>query len=747
MLKRATILFMILTLLPVLMFAQNKALLKPGGRAVYLSKDQDAKEVFKVMTSEKKAKFVIKSTKNQYTPPVANNVNGTPDTLSHQGVNYSSTFGGFGQDVLVGWFVCPSDLIIKAVGFDCGDNPGAVDGEITLYKIGNGWDLEKLQTPGALQLGWWVATGNGFNDITPFEKFASEPKTWVPATEGATYPFAEDIWSDEGVGAPVKPEYDNNTETYQWVEMNLLQEPTLLKGEIFAIAIKNVDQVFDANRFGIMSDVDLGYGMFKFYANGRTSGNLATAGWWQREYMPNFVAAVELTGDIAPKIEDITDLGTTMSTSDRVVQATITDVNPSGGPAGVASATLQYFLNEDSVWIDVPMTAAADVYSGTIPGQTAPTQVTYRVKATDVAGFETISEQTFWYKIFAASGAPSLIVFNGFSGDAGYPQDYYFAEPFKSDVWSFGPLTAELLNNYTNVIEIATSGPNDINSDEVKTWIGASPTHNYMLIGDEWLGSQSNWTNSTYAAGTFQYDILGVVADSNDVNYDASGDEQGTSLIYPQQGTLLGDSLYNALAAATEDSLLYNPYYEISVSNWLDGVFVQSDVVVDYKAKGVSSGEMFNVGIHRTLPAGNKIVFLTFDPLSLDANPPYTNDNYVWYGYSTIAPQFQAVTQFFNVATDVSDDISKANQFKLSQNYPNPFNPTTNIRYTIPQSNNVTIVVFDMLGKEVAKIVNGFQQAGTHTASFNASNLSSGLYIYKLTAGEYSTSKKMMLLK
>lgn len=87
------------------------------------------------------------------------------------------------------------------------------------------------------------------------------------------------------------------------------------------------------------------------------------------------------------------------------------------------------------------------------------------------------------------------------------------------------------------------------------------------------------------------------------------------------------------------------------------------------------------------------------------------------------------------------------NSFNLAQNYPNPFNPSTKISYALQSPELVTLRVFDVLGREVATLVNQYQSAGNHTVSFNASSLASGMYFYKLEAGSFQSIKKMMLLK
>jgi len=86
-------------------------------------------------------------------------------------------------------------------------------------------------------------------------------------------------------------------------------------------------------------------------------------------------------------------------------------------------------------------------------------------------------------------------------------------------------------------------------------------------------------------------------------------------------------------------------------------------------------------------------------------------------------------------------------EFRLEQNFPNPFNPETNISFTLPEASNVTLRVFNLIGQEVATLVDGAQVAGSHVVQFDGSNLTSGVYIYRLEAAEFSATRKMILMK
>jgi hypothetical protein len=118
----------------------------------------------------------------------------------------------------------------------------------------------------------------------------------------------------------------------------------------------------------------------------------------------------------------------------------------------------------------------------------------------------------------------------------------------------------------------------------------------------------------------------------------------------------------------------------------------------------------------------------------------------IWVGYDgankkLYFDRYGAVTRITNNETIIPEE------YQLSQNYPNPFNPETKIDFMIPKNDFVSIKVFDITGKEITTLVNSVMNKGSYSVNFNASNLSTGIYFYKITSGSYSETKKMMLVK
>ena len=112
-----------------------------------------------------------------------------------------------------------------------------------------------------------------------------------------------------------------------------------------------------------------------------------------------------------------------------------------------------------------------------------------------------------------------------------------------------------------------------------------------------------------------------------------------------------------------------------------------------------------------------------------------------FYGYRVYISPTRTIT-FVDNKTKIAPSV-----FELNQNYPNPFNPITNIEYSIPVSSRISLNVYNSYGQIVAILFEGYQKAGTHVAEFNASGLTSGVYIYRLESGNAYLAKKFILMK
>lgn len=203
--------------------------------------------------------------------------------------------------------------------------------------------------------------------------------------------------------------------------------------------------------------------------------------------------------------------------------------------------------------------------------------------------------------------------------------------------------------------------------------------------------------------------------------------------------------------------------------------------------KGSGPDTVSNMGV--TFPIGTPVMVVgkyTFVPGS-------SNDLLALYAFTTTAPLVEPVTPLVSTPTVGSADLANvgrvglrqgtaanapslrvdgiqiskswpkmvtgvtttstvADKFSLSQNYPNPFNPSTTIKFTLPSNGMASLKVYDLMGKEVSSLVNGQMNAGEFTANFNAANLSSGMYFYKLEFNgvdgkSFSEQRKLMLVK
>lgn len=185
-----------------------------------------------------------------------------------------------------------------------------------------------------------------------------------------------------------------------------------------------------------------------------------------------------------------------------------------------------------------------------------------------------------------------------------------------------------------------------------------------------------------------------------------------------------------------------------------DAVIFKGGLDENLKRKGINSPSTtpaFTLAEIGPTPAGSG-VFLRTKPATGDFNGDGFYDIVVEKQFDgrdgAVSSRLLVFSPNSGIEVSNEEEISNPMSYRLSQNYPNPFNPSTNIEFQLPDRSLVSLVVYDLLGREVVSILNNeLYSGGSHTVSFDASRLASGMYIYRLEAGAFSQTRKMLLIK
>ncbi len=251
---------------------------------------------------------------------------------------------------------------------------------------------------------------------------------------------------------------------------------------------------------------------------------------------------------------------------------------------------------------------------------------------------------------------------------------------------------------------------------------GGGQEGNLLTNGDFELGNDGSWTGNaldirTEGGNSFNFADVAVAGNAFDVNL-----SQVVDLIPGESYTLTFDASTgpgNTRSMVVGIGLNQAPFYaDVETVNLTE---TTQTFNIDLAAIDDGTGSLFGDEESRVIfDMGADVGIVVIDNVSLE----------------------------LALATSVEElDNNRPDQFALDQNFPNPFNPTTNISFTIPQSSDVKLEVFNAIGQKVATLVNGVRNAGSHTITFDASRFASGVYLYRLTSGNNVRVNKMLLLK
>ena len=232
--------------------------------------------------------------------------------------------------------------------------------------------------------------------------------------------------------------------------------------------------------------------------------------------------------------------------------------------------------------------------------------------------------------------------------------------------------------------------------------------------------------------GTTIPDLNEVITDINEsfVGGNRDDDEDGNSTLVERecdQELPVEIAGFDAVAGENEIALSWNTASEQNIDYYL--IERQSGAEWNSLARINSLGDS---------PTGNSYSFMDVSVMEGRL-----------YSYRLTSREFDGTLLVHDriVTASVTGSPVNATEYDLYQNYPNPFNPATTISFSLPEAGNIRLVVFDVLGRELAELANGHSDAGLHTVEFNAAALSAGTYFYQLTAGDFSAVRKLILVK
>ena len=280
-------------------------------------------------------------------------------------------------------------------------------------------------------------------------------------------------------------------------------------------------------------------------------------------------------------------------------------------------------------------------------------------------------------------------------------------------------------------------GPNKIDNTVHNFTIGGIEIESYFSPSDQ---TESHIVNSILTADSSVY--FALLAFTSDPIYGAIEARHNNYYMSDGRG-VIADANLQGSEFTNLQNLFPGEVFDQTAGDKLHNKFGLVD------ASYSTSNPMVITGSHNWSAAANK---------KNDENTLIFHDIYIANQYMQA---FKAIYNFnggttdFDIPVVVSVDNQRETlptEYKLAQNYPNPFNPTTTITYSIPavgkeHTSSVRLIVYDILGREVATLVNERQQPGNYSVQFNASELTSGLYIYRLSVSGFVSTKKMILLK
>lgn len=730
-------------------FAGERVLVRigEGGKqeAIPLKKGESARAAIERMENQRASLYK------------ASNSAGLKDTLKYFATNADLTtnFGWTHQDLAFQWYVPQAKGTVKEFWWLNYLNRGVLNkGTVRAWHI-DPRVANFPASPNTKFIGAFKDATDGDGGVQPFKPATGNQWFYSNgAADSVTYSFnmftKEAAWLQGGLQVTLDSNKWQGIKLEDWGDsMNVAL------GELFGFTLTNDTKKSDFGagtdtRLEILSAVSAGapYHSYKYYETGRTAAS--NAGWHMRgDYEWGMYVVIEYTGDRAPKVT-VGAYGTTLNTAPRAIAATVTDDNPGGGAAGVASARVFSKIGRNAAYDSVAMTNTGSAYTGNAKGGVAGDTIYWYVGATDVAGNRTVTPARSY--VLYKKTKPFLFIYNNALFSRGNANLIYHNDS-RFDYWSSpsdgtGELPT-LLALYNDILVADGSFPARNVYPALKGRLDAATTTNQVAVffnsQDYGCYIQSACADTTFSAGSLELDYFGV---SKIGTQDLPPTNREFRII-PQADTVT-NYLIN-WGTSKNSTLWYDPTFELGFAGYQDAITMRAEAKALFKDGGT------NVVGGKYITTKTRAMFASFDIGALqfrsDTAKTVAQDSVAYAWVPTDVGSVAAA--FFNAHKVTSVQPFSGivpGEFQLGQNYPNPFNPSTTIEYKVPVRSNVEIAIFNILGQKVATVINDMHEAGSHRATWNGRDLSgklasSGVYFYSLKAGSFEQVKKMMLMK
>ncbi len=480
-------------------------------------------------------------------------------------------------------------------------------------------------------------------------------------------------------------------------------------------------------------------------------------GSFQNAFVDGFIDEVRISNvirefDTPPVISNVTRLDQVSSDQPAEISATAKIIPGSE----IDQVTINY--NAGNGWQTSPMTQEVDsLYTGTIPAQSSGTTVAYYVSGTAVNGLSSnapngVNPERGPYMNYAVQDTGQVLHLDfedgamppTNNGNTGADIEWTVGgEPQIVEDGANGTSQSMYLEGDSSHLSI---GPDHWDPDYTRETDAAVMKNDEFVI-DFWIKADSLPEFGTRWMIKEGQD-RGVFEAWNNFNYQiwTTGGGDVTPASYFSEGSDVFGNEFSGNLTGFDSTITANEWYRVvNVLKSSDTVYAQlynaANELIDQQ------GSVLNYPVYQS---NGPFRIGAFTPALEQTEPPLTEpDGPLYSGWIDEVKFYNYIPEDYKDSTwtNINEPTELPKQVTLGENYPNPFNPTTKINYQLPRTSDVTLQVYDVLGRQVATLVDQKQQAGSYTVSFDGKQLSSGVYFYRLNTENASKVRKMLLVK